>query len=137
MKSRLLLPMTLLLGSLLTGCYAESAPPRWELSGTSEQGSYQLTLSCKTPPGTDGFQDCHIQVQDRAGAPANPDNILVDGGMPMHGHGLPTSPVATRMDQTGYYRIEGLRYNMPGAWVLGFLIQTEEHQEKVLFEFVI
>jgi len=129
--------MTLLAGILLTDGGAQAAPPRWELSGTSDQGHYQLTLSCRTPPGTDGFQDCQIRIQDQDGTPASPDNILVDGGMPMHGHGLPTSPVAEKTDQAGQYRIEGLRYNMPGAWVLGFLIQHQKQQEKVLFEFVI
>lgn len=55
-------------------------------------------------------------VTSANGEPLYPIRARVDGGMPQHGHGLPTSPRVTRYLGDGRYRVEGLRFNMPGAW---------------------
>src|SRR5918998_721320 len=44
--------------------------------------------------------------------------IAIDGGMPQHGHGLPTRPRVTKVLGSGWYEISGLRFNMGGWWEL-------------------
>ena len=46
-------------------------------------------------------------------------DVVFDGGMPQHGHGLPTVPkVIGRQDANGRAIVGGVRFNMPGWWEL-------------------
>lgn len=129
----------LLLGSLslLGGCAAESASTGWQMSQTGVNNRYQAHLNCETMPATGPFQNCTVSFSNLQGAAIIPDTLLIDGGMPLHGHGLPTSPLLTRPYQSDIYRIDGLKYNMPGAWLLGFKISADQGDDKIIFDFVI
>lgn len=59
--------------------------------------------------------------------------ITVDGGMPEHGHGLPTKPRVTKALGAGAYQIEGLRFNMGGWWELKLNITTPAGTDDVTF----
>lgn len=43
--------------------------------------------------------------------------IQFDARMPEHGHGMSTSPIVQGKDQ-GSYLVRGVRFNMPGKWVV-------------------
>jgi len=51
-----------------------------------------------------------------------PGDIKISGGMPAHGHGLPTRPRVTHVSRTSngefLLTIEGLKFQMWGDWVL-------------------
>ncbi len=63
--------------------------------------------------------------------------ITVDGGMPQHGHGLPTSPQVTEYLGDGAYRVEGLRFQMGGWWEVKFDIEAEGQTDAVTFNLVL
>lgn len=119
---------------LLAGC-GDTDTVNWQLQQISKNGDYQATLTCATPPATGPFQECSLQLHNAK----YPENLLiaVDGGMPAHGHGLPTAPQAVATDKTGEYRIEGLKYSMPGEWLLGFLLDDAGQQDKIVFRFTL
>lgn len=131
MHNKLLIPV---LGLLLAGCAEDSH--QWRLQQSSENGIYQAELACATTPIVGTFQECKLHLQSQQSIPANL-LIAVDGGMPAHGHGLPTAPQAVPTDTTGEYDIEGLKYSMPGEWVLGFLLHSDTAQDKVVFKFTL
>ena len=123
---------------LLAGCLAESSSAKpWHIAQASSKSYFQTDLHCETEPTVGPYQVCVLKLTDRNGKPVLNAQLAVDGGMPAHGHGLPTAPVAVLVDQQGTYQINGLQYNMPGAWLLGFLIRTPERNDKVVFDFVI
>lgn len=124
--------LMLALGLLLTGCAEDNA--QWRLQQASDNGIYQAELACATTPIIGAFQECKLRLQSQRGIPANL-MIAVDGGMPAHGHGLPTEPQVISTDMEGEYRVEGLKYSMPGEWVLGFLLHSGSDQDKVIFKF--
>lgn len=64
-----------------------------------------------------------------------PARIVVGGGMSAHGHGLPTQPQVTSYGGGGDYLVEGVRFNMAGAWKLVFVIEAESGRD--IAEFVI
>jgi hypothetical protein len=73
-----------------------------------------------------------ITITDAAGAPVRGANVLVLGGMPAHSHGLPTTPVVRELGD-GRYRVEGLKFHMPGAWVVAFRIKAPGGTDSVSF----
>ena len=66
-------------------------------------------------------------------APVEGATISIDGGMPQHGHGLPTAPAVTASLGAGRYRIEGVRVNMGGWWEFKLAIQAAAGQDDVTF----
>ena len=128
----------LITGLTLIGCSAESSPAHWQQSQSSNLNKFVALLDCKSSPNTDGFQDCEIAFKTTSNVSIIPEQILVDGGMPLHGHGLPTQPKLVQLsDRQGTFRIDGLKYNMPGAWLLGFKITHGQEEDKVIFDFII
>lgn len=129
--------LLILASMVIAGCNAESATPYWQVKQTGVNQLYMAHLDCENAPATGPFQNCQLSITDLLGNAVTPQKLLIDGGMPHHGHGLPTSPVLTELEQPGQYRIDGLKYNMPGAWLLGFQVNTEAGQDKIVFDFVI
>lgn len=74
-----------------------------------------------------------IHVESADGEPIQQAEITVDGGMPQHGHGLPTKPQVTQDLGDGDYQVEGLRFNMPGWWEVSFHITANEQSDSVTF----
>lgn len=72
-------------------------------------------------------------VDGKTGKAITEATILVDGGMPQHGHGLPTRPRVTNNLGDGKYEISGLRFNMGGWWELELTITTAAGTDTVTF----
>jgi len=82
----------------------------------SAQGRYVATLEPAKPLRPRQMQTVRVTVRDAEGRAIDEAQILVDGGMPQHGHGLPTRPRVTSNLGDGIYEIEGVRFNMGGWW---------------------
>jgi hypothetical protein len=81
-------------------------------------GLYTLTIEPEAEPVRQGALHAWIvTVKTADEQPVVDARLTVDGGMPQHGHGLPTRPQATDIGD-GRYRLEGVRFNMSGWWVL-------------------
>jgi hypothetical protein len=78
-----------------------------------------------------------VKLQDGAGHPVTGAALAVDGGMPQHGHGLPTRPRVTREVENGTYLVEGMKFSMPGWWNIKFDIQGSQGRDKVTFNTVV
>jgi YtkA-like protein len=73
----------------------------------------------------------HLDTID--GQPVDAATITMEGGMPQHGHGLPTSPRVTRALGNGDHLIEGVKFNMGGWWVVRFAITSSAGTDTVTF----
>ena len=78
-----------------------------------------------------------LNIKTPSGEPVSGAAITVEGGMPMHGHGLPTSPVATAANMPGNYMVEGIKFTMPGHWVVRFDIQAGSKIDTVEFNVMV
>ncbi|MBT8139232.1 MAG: FixH family protein [Gammaproteobacteria bacterium] len=74
-----------------------------------------------------------VQI-DRNGEPFPVNAISIDGGMPAHGHGLPTQPRVTAQVSEGRYRVEGLKFTMPGRWILNFTVSSKLGNDRFSLE---
>lgn len=91
----------------------------------SAGGSYRATWTPETEPVRKGRMHAwtlHVATPD--GQPVDSAAISVHGGMPQHGHGLPTQPRVTRQLGAGDYLVEGMKFNMGGWWTVTFGIAT-------------
>jgi hypothetical protein len=100
---------------------------------TSAQGLYTATLQPQPALQTRVLQTVAVVVRDAAGRPVEGAVIAVDGGMPQHGHGLPTKPRVGRVLEGGIYEIEGVRFNMGGWWEFTLAIHGAPGADRVTF----
>jgi hypothetical protein len=100
---------------------------------TSQSGLYVARLEPSAPLRTRTMQSLRVVITDQNGQPVDGATIAVDGGMPEHGHGLPTQPRVTRGFGNGAYAVEGVRFNMGGWWEFRLAISTAAGADSVTF----
>jgi hypothetical protein len=100
---------------------------------TSSTGLYTATLVPTEPLKPRKLQAVQVTITDAQGGPIHNAQITIDGGMPQHGHGLPTRPRVTRHVGNGVYEIEGVRFNMGGWWEFTLAITTAAGTDRVTF----
>jgi len=78
-----------------------------------------------------------LNVETAEGAPVKNAAIAVSGDMPEHGHGLPTQPEVSKGAEDGNYIVQGLKFSMPGWWVITFIVKTQDMDDTVTFNLVV
>jgi len=113
---------------------AADAAEQWPLVAEGEQ--VRATLGPQSGSVEIGqFQDWILQLERQDGSLIDQAQIMVGGGMPDHGHGLPTQPVVTEFLGEGRYLIEGLKFNMAGRWIVAFGVVTPTERDRLTFDF--
>ena len=100
----------------------------------SANGLYRLTIR----PHGDSIPMSRIHswvlhVETASGVSVDSASICIDGGMPEHGHGLPTRPRMTENLKNGDYLIDGIKFSMRGWWVVKFTVATPAGADSVRF----
>jgi len=110
----------------------------FNMSVKSEQAAFTVTFASKDhqklPIGE--FHQWIITVKDNAGKAVYPAKFAIGGGMPAHGHGLPTAPTISEYLGDGQYLMEGVKFSMDGHWEIQLRIMTPETQDtaKIAFD---
>jgi hypothetical protein len=99
----------------------------------SASRQFTATLQSDQPLRPRRMQTVRVAITDAAGVPVDDATIQIDGGMPQHGHGLPTRPRVTRALGNGLYEIEGVRFNMGGWWEFKLAINAPSASDVVTF----
>lgn len=103
-------------------------------SKPSKQGIYLVAIEPES--SSVGIGELHtwiVTVTTPDGKPVTDASIAVSGGMPEHGHGLPTSPQVTKQPGEGRYHVEGVKFNMGGLWELKFAISAPAGDDEAVF----
>lgn len=101
----------------------------------SKTGAYQVTyVPDVTPVPKRQLHTWTIEVRDAAGQPVDGVQLRIDGGMPDHGHGLPTKPAVREALGGGRYVVDGMKFNMGGYWVVDLAIDGPTADDTVRFE---
>lgn len=122
---------------VLGGCMLFAKPPKeldYSRTRTSETGIYRATIHPQgdsIPKGK--LQKWTLHLETASGAPVDSAAVTVDGGMPQHGHGLPTQPRVTRALGHGDHLVEGMKFNMGGWWVVKFRVNAAAGADSVVF----
>ena len=120
-----------------SGCMMFARAPKdldYSRTRISQGGMYRATIRPQgdtIPQGKLHRWVLHLETPN--GDPVNVCNVAVDGGMPQHGHGLPTKPVVTRALGNGDHLVEGMKFNMGGWWVVKFRVASSSGSDSVVF----
>src|SRR5687768_12389613 len=123
--------------SLFMGCMIFSRPPKdldYSRTRTSVAGVYRGTIlpqGDSIPQGR--LQRWTLHLETAAGVAVDSATIQVDGGMPQHGHGLPTRPAVTRHLGNGDHLVDGMKFNMGGWWVVKFRVSSPAGSDSLVF----
>jgi hypothetical protein len=123
--------------TLLTACMMFAGPPKnldYSRTRLSEGGRYRATIRPQGDSISQGkLQRWTLHMETATGAPLDSVVVSVDGGMPQHGHGLPTKPRVTRALGNGDHLVEGLKFNMGGWWVVKFRVNAAAGNDSLVF----
>ena len=125
------------LGLSLNACMLFMKPPQdldYSRTRTSTAGVYRATIRPQGDSIPQGkLQRWTLHIETANGTPVDSATIAIDGGMPQHGHGLPTKPRATRALGNGDHVIDGMKFNMGGWWVVTFRVAAAQGNDSVVF----
>lgn len=128
---------TLTIVTLVAGCAMFAQAPKnldYSRSRASEAGVYRGIIrpaGDSIPQGK--LQSWMLHLETAGGAPVDSAKVFVDGGMPQHGHGLPTKPQVTRSLGNGDHLVEGIKFNMGGWWVVKFHVSSPAGSDSLVF----
>ena len=121
----------------LTACAMFMKPPAdpkaYEHTQTSAAQMYRATFTPAESIKVGRMHTWNVVVTTTSGAPVDSAQITVEGGMPQHGHGLPTTPLVTTHLGEGNHVIEGMKFNMGGWWVVKLAIDGAQGSDTVTF----
>ena len=106
------------------------------MAAVSEAGLFRTSIESEVDPiPVNAIHAWKLHIETSAGQPVTDAVITIDGGMPAHGHGLPTEPKVTQNLGGGDYLVEGMKFHMQGQWVVTFQITAGNREDTVTFEF--
>lgn len=100
---------------------------------SSAHGLYVATLETAGQLRVRQMQTVRVAIVDGSGRAVEGATLAIDGGMPQHGHGLPTRPRMTQALSAGSYQVEGVRFNMGGWWEFKVTITSDRGVDTVTF----
>jgi hypothetical protein len=122
------------LALLLTGCMTQPKDLDLSLDKKTATGLYQVALVPPAQaPAINQMHSWKVRLATAEGAPVHGARFVVDGGMPQHGHGLPTQPRVTRELEAGTYALDGMKFSMTGWWELKLAVDGPQGADKVTF----
>jgi hypothetical protein len=122
----------------ITACGTRPADLDLSLSHASAQGRFVVALEPPASgPALNQLHGWQVRVARPDGVPVPLARITVDGGMPQHGHGLPTKPRVTRELSPGVYALEGMKFSMTGWWDLRLAIEAGGVSDKAVFNVIV
>ena len=123
---------------LLAGCGTPPTDLDLALDKPSAAGMYRVALVPPAQaPAINQLHSWQVKLAAPDGTPVHGATFAVDGGMPQHGHGLPTKPRVTRELADGTYQLDGMKFSMTGWWVVKLDIQGPQGADKVAFNTVV
>ena len=106
------------------------------MTAVGKHGLFQVTLqSDEAPLPLNRIHSWTARITTPEGRIVDDAILMVYGGMPEHKHGFPSKPEVTANLGDGRYRIEGVKFNMPGRWEMWFNVRALDQDDKVIIGF--
>lgn len=129
--------IAVLIGAGAFGAMKMAPPPAdldYSRTQTSEKGLFTATIEPAADPiAVNQMHSWTVGIAMADGSAVDPSSVTIDGGMPQHGHGLPTAPQVTSDLGDGKFAVEGMKFNMGGWWVVNVHVATPQGEDVATF----
>jgi hypothetical protein len=124
--------------ALLAVCAADRAVAAEAMSIRSADGHFVLRLmGLERFEPTNRLRGFDLRLETADGRPATGASITLSGRRFDAPNPLPTLPRITPATGEGHYRVEGLRFHMPGDWHLVFAIDFAQIHDRAALDIVV
>lgn len=104
----------------------------------SRNGRFEASYTSDTAPvPINKLHTWTLNLTTSEGDPITGARITLLGDMPEHGHGFPTEPEVSEGSLNGQYLVEGLKFSMPGWWVVTFHVMIDGQMDRVAFNLIL
>ena len=104
----------------------------------SEEKKFRISVTSLIEPiPINQIHQWKIHIETSNGVPVVDAKVSISGGMPMHKHGLPTSPRVTKNLGEAKYLLQGMKFNMTGWWELIIKVDTPSEQDIAIFNVIL
>ncbi len=108
------------------------------MENTSMKGHFNVSYESEVHPvPVNRLLSWSLSVKTADGKPVKGASIKILGDMPEHGHGFPTEPEVSETMEEGQYLVEGLKFSMPGWWVVTFHITSGDMMDQISFNLLL
>ena len=126
-RRTILVSLALIVGLVGAPAFAHPKDLDRSLNRASDHGVFRIAVqSTRAPIPLFRVHQWSLRITDLSGRPVSGAAVAINGGMPEHHHGLPTAPRATSMETAGDYVINGVKFSMPGWWILRLAVQAPD-----------
>ncbi|MEN9564740.1 MAG: hypothetical protein RIR73_2984 [Chloroflexota bacterium] len=125
-----------LMAGRMESMHGNSAAPSeldYATERTTDNGTFKVSYTSENAIAINQMHTWTLHVETADGQPVEDATITVDGGMPQHGHGLPTAPQVTEYLGNGDYLVEGMKFQMGGWWEVKFNISAGDLTDTITF----
>jgi YtkA-like len=126
--------------AMLSVAACAALPSNLDTSLTQPTAEKKFVVTLLPPTAPAALNQMHawqVKLTYPSGEPVSQARFKVDGGMPQHGHGLPSQPQVTKELAAGTYLLEGMKFSMTGWWEIKLAIETPTATDKVTFNTVL
>ena len=108
------------------------------MKASSKTGHFHVSYtSAVEPVPVNRLHTWDLMVKTADGKSVRDAQVKILGDMPEHGHGFPTEPEVSGTMTEGKYLVEGLKFSMPGWWVVTFHIKAGDMMDQVSFNLLL
>lgn len=128
----------------VTQLVGQAVPDELNVSSFQVSQTRELFGHVEVEPGSEGpraipvneIHQWRLVLSDLEGRPVQSAKIDIVGRMPGHAHGMATQPVVTGELAPGVYRVDGMKFQMHGWWVIDFNVERDGRKDTVRYNMV-
>lgn len=116
----------------------KSNEPDTSTTQTSDKGLFRASFRSELDPlQLNQLHSWVIHIETVNGDIVENAKITVSGGMPDHNHGFPTAPRVTEYLNNGDYRMQGVKFSMPGWWEMRLTVVAKGQSDQLTFNLIL
>ena len=104
------------------------------LTGSNENFVVEVTPSLR-PIAINQIHSWLLTLHPNEGSSKNDMHISVSGGMPLHAHGMQTTPKVAAKTSHSQYQVDGMKFHMRGYWEVAIKIDSGSATDEIVIAF--
>jgi hypothetical protein len=125
-----------LMFALAVALPAQAAEPDNCIDGitrSTQAGHFRVgIIDAPSPVPVSAMHAWTVTLAGTDGKPLSGARLSVGAAMPQHNHGLLSEPRVRALKSPGQYRVEGIKFHMPGYWEVTFRVEAGGKADRLM-----